>query len=196
MSLPFWLPNWVLGSSSVKAFNTLYYHRQLQKIRRSTVSYAPFFFPLDSLHHWNRMYGRRGFFQYQCVLPGTECTDVAKEIVQRIVDSKQGSFLAVIKTFGDVPSPGMLSFPREGLTISLDFPNRGTSTLRLLDGLDEVVAGEGGCVYPAKDARMSPANFKRFFPQWESFCQWIDPGFSSSFLRRVSGTPAHLTANL
>jgi FAD/FMN-containing dehydrogenase len=188
LSLPVSLPDWVLGSTSVKAFNTLYYHRQRPPVMQRSLPYAPFFFPLDALNHWNRMYGKRGFFQYQCVLPSGDDTRPAREIVRRIVQSGQGSFLAVIKTFGDVPSPGLLSFPRAGLTIALDFPNRGASTLQLFDELDAIVAGEGGCVYPAKDARMSPAHFQSFFPQWEEFSRWIDPGFSSSFWRRVTGS--------
>jgi hypothetical protein len=145
--------------------------------------YERFFYPLDSIAHWNRMYGRRGFFQYQCVVPSRVA---AREILERVARSREGSFLTVLKTFGDAVSPGMLSFPRKGFTLSLDFPNRGRPTLELLDSLDDVVAAAEGAVYPAKDARMAPTAFKRFFPAWERFAGFVDPRFSSSFWRRVT----------
>ena len=105
------------------------------------------------------------------------------EVVARGGD---GSFLAVLKQFGDLPSPGMLSFPRPGTTLALDFPNQGERTLRLLDKLDDIVAAAGGAVYPAKDARMNGQRFRQYFPAWEAFSHFIDPRFSSSFWRRVA----------
>jgi hypothetical protein len=107
-------------------------------------------------------------------------------LVKTIAKSRQGSFLAVLKQFGDIASPGMLSFPRPGATLALDFPHRGASTLSLLDRLDEIVASAGGAVYPAKDARMPARFFKQYFPAWETFSHYIDPKFSSSFWRRVT----------
>ena len=94
--------------------------------------------------------------------------------------------LAVLKRFGTVRSPGLLSFPRPGITLAIDFAMRGATTLALLDRLDQVVAAAQGAVYPAKDARMSAANFRRFFPHWQSFASQVDPKFSSSFWRRVT----------
>ncbi len=148
--------------------------------------YEPFFYPLDAIHNWNRMYGRRGFLQYQFVVPFDHGDEAMRDILARIRHSGEGSFLTVLKQFGAIQSPGMLSFPRPGLTLALDFAFGGQKTLRLLDDLDEIVRESGGAVYPAKDARMSGANFRAFFPRWQEFAQNIDPHFSSSFWRRVS----------
>jgi hypothetical protein len=95
--------------------------------------------------------------------------------------------LAVLKRFGTVASPGLLSFPRPGITLAVDFPFRGQSTLALLEQLDHIVCQSGGAVYPAKDARMSPESFRAYFPQWETLARSMDPKFSSSFWRRVQG---------
>jgi FAD/FMN-containing dehydrogenase len=92
----------------------------------------------------------------------------------------------VLKTFGNIQSPGMLSFPRPGVTLALDFAFRGETTLRLLDRLDRIVREMCGAVYPAKDARMSAESFQAYFPQWREFARYIDPKFSSSFWRRVT----------
>ena len=94
--------------------------------------------------------------------------------------------VAVLKTFGSIKSPGILSFPRAGITLCLDFPNRGRPTLQLFEELDRIVTDAGGRIYPAKDARMSPQVFKAGFPQWQEFARYIDPQFSSSFWRRVT----------
>jgi hypothetical protein len=108
--------------------------------------------------------------------------------LKTISSSGEGTFLAVLKNFGQVESPGMLSFPRPGVTLALDFANRGERTLRLLDELDGIVMGSGGAVYPAKDARMSPAMFRASFPGWREFDAYRDPKFSSSFWRRVTAS--------
>jgi hypothetical protein len=155
--------------------------KRVQKV----VSYEPFFYPLDSIHDWYRCYGKRGFLQYQFVIPFKDAYESMREILARIRCSGEGSFLTVLKQFGTVPAPGMLSFPRPGLTLALDFSYQGTKTLHLLEDLDALVMRSGGIVYPAKDARMSPASFQAYFPQWKEFGQYIDPKFSSSFWRRV-----------
>jgi FAD/FMN-containing dehydrogenase len=183
LPFPIEAPEWLLSRPTMRAFNLAYYRKQLTRLSRRMLHYERFFYPLDSIANWNRMYGRRGFFQYQCVVPARAA---AREILERVARSREGSFLTVLKTFGDAQSPGMLSFPRKGFTLSLDFPNRGRPTLELLDTLDDVVAAAGGAVYPAKDARMSPDSFKRFFPEWERFADFVDPRFSSSFWRRVT----------
>ena len=109
-------------------------------------------------------------------------------MLTQIHQSGQGSFLAVLKQFGSKPSPGLLSFPRQGTTLVLDFPNRGEKTLNLLRTLDDIVGECGGAVYPAKDARMSPEHFHSYYPNWKMFQPFIDPKFSSSFWRRVTDT--------
>lgn len=186
-SFPLTPPFSLVGGLTLRAFNALYYRLP----RPARVSYDSFFYPLDGIRNWNRMYGRRGFFQYQCVVPeGAAGRGALGAILSRIGASGQGSFLAVLKRFGAAPAVGLLSFPRPGTTLALDFPNRGGSTLELLAGLDGVVASAGGRVYPAKDARMSPQSFRAFYPEWEAFCAFVDPKFSSSFWRRVTGGAA------
>ncbi len=187
LAVPFNLPQFVLNPLTIKAFNELYYHKQLIKRRHLIESYEPFFYPLDGIHEWYRMYGKRGFLQYQFVVPFEGAREAMSDILGRIRRSGTGSsFLTVLKEFGAIPSPGMLSFPRPGLTLALDFAFAGEKTLRLLEELDGVVRHYNGAVYPAKDARMSAASFQQFYPRWQEFAQYIDPHFSSSFWRRVS----------
>ena len=171
---------------SLKLFNGLYYRMQRRKDGRSCIHYRPFFYPLDGILHWNRMYGPRGFYQYQCLVPFAGGDAAIREILSRIGRSGAGSFLAVLKRFGDKPAAGMLSFPRAGYTLALDFPNHGHKTLELLESLDQVTRAAGGAVYPAKDARMSAESFQAYYPQWRDFASFIDPAFSSSFWRRVT----------
>jgi FAD/FMN-containing dehydrogenase len=185
LAVPVNLPSFVLNTLTVKAFNEAYYHVQLPKQVHKTVSYDPFFYPLDSIHDWYRLYGKRGFLQYQFLVPFENAREAMREIMGRIARSGEGSFLTVLKKYGDIPSPGMLSFPRPGLNLALDFSYRGKKTLALLDDLDRMVLQAGGSVYPAKDAHMSAESFQTFFPQWKEFEQFIDPKFSSSFWRRV-----------
>lgn len=170
---------------TLKAFNWLYYQRQRHPVVRTLTHYDPYFYPLDSISNWNLIYGPRGLLQYQCVIPPATAQAGIAEIMGRVAASGKGSFLAVLKQFGDRPSPGMMSFPRPGTTLALDFPNAGESTFRLLSELDEVVANAGGAVYPAKDARMSGKHYKQYFPNWLKFKDFVDPKFSSSFWRRV-----------
>lgn len=186
VKVPFDAPNWLLSRFTVKMLNAVYYHLQARGQKRGLVHYEPFFFPLDALLDWNRIYGRRGFFQYQCVVPHDE-REAIKELLARIGCSGEPAVLAVLKTFGEVVSPGMLSFPRPGITLAVDFPNQGATTLRLLEELDEVTRSARGAVYPAKDARMSAQSFQTYFPEWQLFARFIDPKFSSSFWRRVVG---------
>jgi FAD/FMN-containing dehydrogenase len=170
----------------IRLFNELYYRRQLTKYVRRTVPFDGFFYPLDSISEWNRMYGAPGFLQHQCVIPPAASRDGLRLMLQAISTAGEGSFLGVLKTFGAVESPGMMSFPRAGSTLALDFPMRGASTLRLLSRLDDIVLDHGGAIYPAKDARMSAACFDASFPQWREFSEYVDERFSSSFWRRVT----------
>ena len=185
--VPVNFPSWAINRYTVRAFNALYYYRQpMRKVRRVT-HYNPFFYPLDAFTDWYRGYGKKGFLQYQFVMPYQHGDYAAiTEIFQRISQSGEGSPLVVFKTFGDKKSPGMLSFPRKGVTLALDFAYRGERTHRLLDELDQIVFANGGAIYPAKDARMSAACFRQSFPNWEDFAQYVDPHFSSSFWRRVT----------
>jgi FAD/FMN-containing dehydrogenase len=183
--VPVDLPSGVISRATTKVFNTFYYHAGVRSRQKRTLSYEPFFFPLDGIGEWNRLYGERGFLQYQCVTPGDSESAVA-ELLEQVARWGETPSLAVLKKFGRIPSPGVLSFPRPGITLAIDFAMRGSSTLDLLERLDQIVAAAGGAVYPAKDARMSRPSFQRFFPNWESFAAQIDPKFSSSFWRRVT----------
>ena len=110
-----------------------------------------------------------------------------KNIFKTITKSGNSSFLTVLKTFGNIKSPGMMSFPKPGITMAIDFKMLGISTLAMLDEADIIVRDSGGVLYPAKDARMSGENFRLFYPQWEEFSKFIDPKFSSGFWQRVTG---------
>ena len=185
-TVPIDVPAFVLNTYTLKLFNWVYYHKQYKRHTQKIVSYIPFFYPLDAIGNWNRLYDAQGFFQHQCVVPFDVGKEALTTIMTRIAASGLGSFLAVLKTFGAVTSPGLLSFPRPGFTFALDFPNQGQKTLRLLEELDAIVRDSGGAVYPAKDARMSAKSFRTFFPDWETLESHRDPKFSSSFWRRVT----------
>ena len=188
LTIPFDAPHLLLNRFAMKAFNLAYYHHHFSKRKEDIVHYDPFFYPLDAIHGWNRLYGSRGFLQYQCVVPFDAEGGAIREILQRVAQTGEASFLSVLKIFGAMRSPGMLSFPRPGVTLALDLPNAGPPTLRLLEALDDIVRLSGGAVYPAKDARMSADNFKVFFPRWEEFIRYVDPQFSSNLWRRVMRT--------
>jgi FAD/FMN-containing dehydrogenase len=185
LQVPFTPPISLINPLSLRAFNIAYFHKQRNDHAYALTHFDPFFYPLDGIGQWNRIYGPRGFLQYQCVVPPETAASTVTQLVEQIAASGTGSFLAVLKQFGSLPSLGMLSFPRPGTTLALDFPNTGSSTFALLDGLDEVVARAGGAVYPAKDARMKGEHFRQYFDRWEAFLPFIDPNFSSSFWRRV-----------
>jgi FAD/FMN-containing dehydrogenase len=183
LNIPFAPPVSLVNAASLRIFNTLYYHRP--RTRHAERRFESYFYPLDSISNWNRLYGPHGLYQYQCVIPDAAGRDGTAALLEAIARSGQGSFLAVLKGFGSLDSPGMLSFPRPGLTLALDFPNRGTSLKRLFEELDAIVRDTGGRLYPAKDGRMPPELFRSGFPRWREFTQYIDPRLSSTFWRRV-----------
>jgi len=185
LSVPCYAPGFLLNHWTVKAFNTLYAKTLRGDRHQGKEDYRPFFYPLDGVENWNRLYGKRGFYQHQCVVPRDGDGGPIREILDRIGRSGQASFLAVLKVFGDQPPEGLLSFPRPGVTLALDFPNRGEDTLRLMNELDEIVRESGGTLYPAKDARMSGELYRDSMPALDVFMPFIDPHFGSSFQRRV-----------
>lgn len=185
-TVPIDLPAIILNKISVAAFNELYYALHRLKRKKAWQHYSTFFYPLDSILNWNRLYGRRGMLQYQCAIPWGDESAVMRALLHEIVCSGAASFLAVLKTFGDLASPGMLSFPRPGATLALDFPNRGEDTLALMGRLDAIVSEANGALYPAKDGRMPPDMFKRSYPRWEDFAAQKDPLMDSDFWRRVA----------
>ena len=187
LSIPFDLPSFALNRPGIKLFNALYRSRapRLAPAARR-LPFSSYLFPLDSLLHWNRMYGARGFFQHQSVVPPAAAREGIARMLDEIAAAGEASFLSVLKVFGDREGPGLLSFARPGVTLALDFPMRGARTLGLLDRLDAIVRAAGGAIYPAKDARMSAETFRASFPRWEEFRAFVDPAFSSSFWRRVT----------
>lgn len=186
--LPFDLPAWALNPLAVRLFNSVYY--ALQGSKGSFVSrYDSFFYPLDGVLDWNRLYGKRGFVQYQYVLPTAVAEEGTAEILGRLSHSKRASFLAVLKRFGP-EGPGMLSFPMEGLTLALDIPIS-PGLFELLDELDGIVMKLGGRIYLAKDSRTGREAFRSGYPRLEEFQavrKEVDPeGLLSSDLARRLG---------
>lgn len=188
VSMPVDMPSALLNPLSIRAFNEMYYQRIRKSPLNSRVHYAPFFYPLDSIGEWNRMYGGQGFTQYQFVIPKDAGRDALAAILRRIAESAKGSFLAVLKTFGK-QNANLLSFPMEGYTLALDFKIE-QSLFPLLDRLDAMVLDYGGRLYLTKDAQMSQETFRRGYPGWERFLEvreryGVQSRFQSKQSRRV-----------
>ena len=186
ITVPFEAPSWLLSAPTIKIFNNVWYHRQMGSVKRAMLDVEPFFYPLDGVGSWNLLYGRRGMLQYQCVIPIEDGEHLMRRILEEMQRGGVSSFLAVLKKFGDVPSPGMMSFPRPGLTLTLDIPIGGEKMFRALDRCDELVHSVGGRIYAAKDARVKGEMFRDMYAeQLRRFLPMIDPAMSSSFWRRV-----------
>jgi FAD/FMN-containing dehydrogenase len=188
-SLPFDFPSWALNPLSISAFNKLYYYRESRKKEPFLADYDSYFYPLDAIGQWNRMYGKRGFVQYQCVIPQATAFEGITALLKELSGSRRSSFLAVLKRFGE-EGKGLLSFPTPGFTLALDLPIRDKGLFSLLEKLDHIVLHHGGRVYLAKDARISAESFRSMYPryaEWLKVKQSIDPGnrFSSSLARRL-----------
>lgn len=184
--LPFTPPVSLLNGLSLRAFNALYRAGNPAAGNR-LVRLEPFFYPLDAVGGWNRAYGPRGLRQHQSVVPMAVAPDAVRAMLLAAQGAGEASFLTVLKLFGDRPSPGMLSFPMPGATLTLDVPYRGARTDALLETLDRITLEAGGRVNPYKDARMGPATFEASFPGWREFARHVDPAMSSNFWRRVTG---------
>jgi FAD/FMN-containing dehydrogenase len=184
--VPVDFPTLTFNRWSVSAFNELYYHRA--KPGSAFIDYDAYFYPLDSVLEWNRIYGRSGFVQYQCVIPKAAGRAGIAVLLERIARAGLGSFLAVLKLFGP-GNDGMLSFPMEGYTLALDFP-ASPAVFSLLLELDAIVADHGGRLYLAKDARMGAALLALGYPRLETFRalrRRVDPQgkFSSLLSQRL-----------
>ncbi|WP_407278725.1 FAD-binding oxidoreductase [Aromatoleum evansii] len=175
----------MVNKLSLRVFNDVYWRAHSPRRAHKRVSYEPFFYPLDRILHWNRIYGRKGFQQYQCVIPDAMAETATAELLRAISDSGKGSFLAVLKRCGDIASPGLLSFPLPGTSLALDFPQ--TSDLKqLFAHLDVIVRQAGGRLYPAKDAHMSGSDFRNAYPEWERVEALRDPTLMSRLWKRVT----------
>jgi len=169
-AVPFNLPPGTLNRITVSAFNAMYYRSHRSHPARP-VNLIPFFFPLDAIHHWNRIYGRRGFFQYQFVMPPGESYEGIKRVLELSARSGNASFLAVLKLFGKQDS--LMSFPMEGYTLAMDFPVT-RANLKLAKELDKQVLKHGGRIYLTKDARMPREVFESSYPNRRQFSQILE----------------------
>ena len=191
INFPFNLPSWVLNSFTVKAFNFLFYQKNLKREINNVIGYEPFFYPLDAILHWNRGYGKNGFVQYQFVLP-LEAKKGLIEILNAISDKGLGSFLAVLKVFGKQES--IISFPREGYTLALDFPVK-SGLLEFLDELDQIVLRYGGRLYMSKDARMKPEILRQGYPELDRFKEIVRRYNPDGKIHSIQSDRLFLTTN-
>jgi decaprenylphospho-beta-D-ribofuranose 2-oxidase len=150
-TVPFYFPNFVLNALTVKIFNFLYYKKQSKKEVKNFTDYETFFYPLDAVTDWNKIYGKSGFIQYQMVIPKETGKEGMKKILETIANSGNGSFLAVLKLFGEINPEAYNSFPTEGYTLALDFKVN-SKLKKLVDQLDQIVQEFGGRIYLTKDS--------------------------------------------
>lgn len=186
VTIPFTPPIPLVNGLMVRAYNGFHWRTAPASRRQNVVGYDPFFYPLDRVLKWNRIYGTRGFQQYQAVIPEAEARDGVGAMLRAIAASGSGSFLAVIKRCGHLPSPGVLSFPLPGTTLALDFPQHERLASVLFPRLDAIVREAGGRLYPAKDARMGREDFQRGYPMWRQLESLRDPALLSRFWQRVT----------
>ncbi len=189
-NVPLDMPQWLLNGFTVGAFNELYYRVAGGRGGDFIVDYDSFFYPLDALGNWNRLYGKRGFVQYQCVIPTDRAYDGLGKLLEKLHNSRHASFLGVLKKMG-AQGKGLLSFPMPGYTLAIDLPFAGERTLRLLNELDEVVLEYGGRIYLAKDARLTAESLPLMYPRLTEFLEIkrkLDPEqrFVSNMARRLS----------
>lgn len=185
-SVPFAPPVNCLNSLTLKAFNEAYFRKIKRGENVCIVAWRSFFYPLDAITGWNRLYGPRGLFQHQSVYPVENARETTVRLMECARAHGHASFLTVLKRFGEAVSPGLFSFARPGFTLTLDFANRGSRTLRMLDALDEIVLAAGGAVNPYKDARMSAETFAASFPGWQVLERHRDPAMMSDLWRRTA----------
>lgn len=191
LSVPFELPFSALNRVSLGLFNTAYFNVNRLKSAPHLAGYGKFFYPLDGVGDWNRLYGPSGLYQHQSVIPFEAGRSVIPVMLEASRKAGLSSFLTVLKRFGDVASPGFMSFPRPGYTLTMDFPNHGQSTLELLTLLDRMTLDAGGRVNPYKDSRMSAEVFKAGFPEWPQLEKLRDESFCSDFWRRTALATDH-----
>jgi FAD/FMN-containing dehydrogenase len=189
ITLPFNCPSWFLNKTVMHVFNAFYYYRNSKKITPFFLSYNDYFYPLDKINYWSRLYGAKGFIQYQCVLPTAQAVVGFAELLACLEKANFSAFLGVLKRFGQASS-GHLSFPIEGFTLAIDLPLRDPKLFAVLDEMDVIVTHYGGRIYLAKDTRLSSKQFHCMYPryrEWLKIKKYIDPEnkFSSSLARRL-----------
>jgi len=186
---PFEAPAGALNHATVSLFNTVFFHKQGRPRVEERKDYEPFFYPLDKVLRWNRMYGKDGLLQF--ALPWESSREGTIAMMRLVANSGLASFLAVLKAFGSVASPGLLSFPMPGVTLALDFPIRAGQTLPLVERLASMTLEYGGRINPSKDATMTAAQFQSSYPRWSRLERFRDPALSSSFWERVTEGHGH-----
>ncbi len=185
ITMPITPPFSLINRISLKFLNAAYYYSHKNGRQQKIVNYDSFFYPLDGILKWNRIYGKKGFQQYQCVIPEQNSCAAIKEILNEISRAGAGSFLAVLKRCGEIRSSGLLSFPLQGISLALDFAQHDELNLKLFARLDQILRQANGRLYPAKDAHMSAQDFKNFYPNWQSLEKLRDPALISQFWSRV-----------
>ena len=186
LSVPLTPPVSVMNRLSLRLFNASYFHLHKAGRQHTATSYEPFFYPLDRILNWNRIYGPHGFQQFQCVIPDAQAADAIRELLAAIAATGEGSFLAVLKKCGKAVSPGLLSFPLPGTSLALDFAQHAGLDAHLFRRLDAIVGAARGRLYPAKDAHMPGEHFRAAYPEWTRLEAVRDPALMSGFWKRVT----------
>lgn len=193
ISMPFVLPGFVMGPLTVRMFNMAYYWRHIPRLKKTIIHPQKFFYPLDAIENWNRLYGPRGFTQYQCVLPNEAGRDVARRFLDVLTSQGGASFLCVIKDCG-AEGRGTLSFPLPGISIAVDIPVR-DNIQKVVDSLNEFVIAQGGRVYLTKDSYTTADDFRRMEPRLDAWTavrrKWDPEGKLKSVqsIRLLGDTP-------
>jgi decaprenylphospho-beta-D-ribofuranose 2-oxidase len=190
LALPFFVPRWMTGAALWKLFNATYYAAHSRASQPFLTHYGPYFFPLDGVGHWNRIHGREGFIEYQFAVPLESAEAVCRQVLERLSESGNGSFLAVLKRFGE-SNASHLSFPIEGVTLAVDMPFTGEKQAAILARLDTVVARAGGRIYLVKDSCLTPSLVSTMYPRRRECAEIVnrhDPKgiFTSALVRRLS----------
>jgi FAD/FMN-containing dehydrogenase len=185
------LPFNAVVSPGLRLLNAAYYRRST---RTRCVPFQPYFYPLDSIGGWNRLYGQKGFRQFQCLVPEDCAAYVIPELLSASLKHAGGSGLAVLKKFGPSLSPGIMSFPAPGFTLTLDFANKGKTTDRLFSDLESITMQAHGRVNAYKDSKLSQAAFEASYPRWHEMKDYLDPMAGSRFSRRIGLTSARSAA--
>jgi FAD/FMN-containing dehydrogenase len=186
-SFPFTPPFSLVNKFSLSLFNPMYFYLKSFFAKKRIVPYTKFLHPLDNILNWNRIYGPKGFYQFQCVLPAENGKEAIEEMLSIISSLKMGSFLVVIKTFSNFKPFGLLSFANPGVTFALDFPNQGDKTKLLFQKLQRIVERSKGKIYLAKDAMMDRDFFESSYPLLNIFKSFRDPHISSQMSKRLLG---------
>jgi decaprenylphospho-beta-D-ribofuranose 2-oxidase len=186
--MPVEMPGFAMNPVSISLFNAIYYHRLPFGGRERHAPITQFLYPLDAIEDWNRLYGKRGFYQFQCALPEAESPAGLRKLMEAISDAGTGSFLAVLKSMGKW-GRGHLSFPMPGYTLALDFPAK-PGVIDLLGRLERITLDHGGRIYLAKDGAMKAESFAQMYPKLDEFravLDQIDPGrvMDSNMSRRL-----------